>query len=278
MPKAELRGASIHYEISGRSGGTGDLVVLLNGIAMSIGNWKPVTDALVASGRRVLCHDFRGQMLSQKKAGPYSLRGHAEDLAALMEELGIEKADIVGTSYGGEVALEFALAFPGKTASLAVIDSVSYADPMLVAAVEGWKACALADPLAFYRSIIAWNYSADYIGSNRELLARRETAMASLPRTWFEDFAGLCDAFLAIHLQGRLGTITAPTLVVWAEKDILKGESYSRALAAEIPGARLAMVGGSGHAVAMERPEDLAALLKGFLQESAAGRVASRRS
>ncbi|HUX38195.1 MAG TPA: alpha/beta fold hydrolase [Rectinemataceae bacterium] len=277
MPKALVRGASLHYELSGKAGVGGDSVVLLNGIAMSIGNWRPVTEALVASGRRVLCHDFRGQMLSQKRVGPYSLRGHAEDLAALMDQLGIESADIIGTSYGGEVALEFALAFPAKTASLAVVDSVSFADPMLVAAVEGWKACALADPVAFYRSIIAWNYSAEYIGSNRELLARRETAMASLPRAWFEDFAELCDAFLVIDLKGRLGPIAAPTLVVWAEKDILKGESYSRSLAAEIAGARLSMIGGSGHAVAMERPEALAALLEGFLKEAATGRGPSRR-
>ena len=262
MPKAKVKGASLHYELSGRSG---EVVVLLNGIAMSIGNWRPVVEALVASGRRVLCHDFRGQMLSQAKSGPYSLRGHAEDLAELMRSRGIEKAHIVGTSYGGEIALEFALAHPSMTASLAVVDAVSFADPMLVAAVEGWKACALADPVAFYRSIIAWNYSAEYIGENKEVLARRESSFSQLPRQWFEDFAGLCDAFLAIDLKGRLGAISAPTLVVWAEKDILKGEAYSRSIASEIVASRTCRIPGSGHAVAMERPEALAGALLEFL-------------
>ena len=262
MPKAKVDGISIHYELSGDGS---EVVVLLNGIAMSVGNWSPVVEAIVASGRRVLCHDFRGQMLSERGAGPYSLRAHAEDLASLMRGLGIEIAHIVGTSYGGEVALEFALAHPAMTTSLSVIDSVSYADPMLVAAVEGWKACALADPVAFYRSIIAGNYSAEYIGENKAELAKREKAIASLSRQWFEDFAGLCDAFLAIDLRGRLGPIAAPTLVVWAEKDILKGESYSRAIAAEIEGARLLCIPGSGHAVAMERPTALAETLLDFI-------------
>ena len=262
MPKAIVGGISLHYELSGEGS---EVVALLNGIAMSVGNWRPIVEALVASGRRVLCHDFRGQMLSERGSGPYSLRGHAEDLAGLLRELGIEKAHIVGTSYGGEVALEFALAHPEMTESLSVVDSVSFADPLLVAAVEGWRACALADPVAFYRSIIAWNYSAEYIGANKESLAKRETSIASLPRQWFEDFAGLCDAFLAIDLRGRLGPIVAPTLIVWAEKDILKGESYSRSMAAEIKGARSVCIPGSGHAIAMERPEALARALLDFI-------------
>ena len=205
-------------------------------------------------------------MLSARGSAPLSLRAHADDLAVLMHNLGIEKAHIVGTSYGGEVALEFALAYPEATSSLAVVDSVSFADPMLIAAVEGWKACALADPVAFYRSIIAWNYSADYIGANKELLAKRESAFASLPRTWFEDFAALCDAFLAIDLKGRLGAIATPTLVAWADKDILKGESYSRSIASEIRGSKTCCIPGSGHAVAMERPEALAEALLDFFE------------
>ncbi len=263
MPKAMVGGTSLHYELSGEGG---DVVVLLNGIAMSVGNWRPIVEVLVSGGRRVLCHDFRGQMLSERGCGPYSLRGHADDLAGLMGDLGIGKAHIVGTSYGGEVALEFALAHPEAISSLAVVDSVSFADPMLIAAVEGWKACALADPIAFYRSIIAWNYSAEYIGANKDLLARRESAFASLPRKWFEDFAALCDAFLAIDLKGRLGAIAVPTLVVWAEQDILKGEPYSRSIASEIRGSKTCCIPGSGHAVAMERPEALARELLNFLQ------------
>lgn len=265
MPKARVGGAELHYEL--REGRAGPPVALLNGIAMSIGNWRPVVELLAAAGRPVLCHDFRGQMLSARGAGPYSLRSHAEDLAALLDLLGLERIHLVGTSYGGEVALEFALAFPGRAASLAVFDSVSFADPFLVAAVEGWKACALADPVAFYRSIIAWNYSNEYIGSHREELAKRESAIASLPRAWFEDFAELCDSFLAIDLKGKVGAIGVPTLVSWAELDILKGERYSRDLAAEIPGARLIEIPGSGHAVAMERPEAVARALLDFLDD-----------
>jgi 3-oxoadipate enol-lactonase len=261
MASIDLGGASLRYELSGRGEET---VILLNGIAMSIGNWRPVVDGL-SPDYRVLCHDFRGQMLSSAKSGPYSLRGHAEDLAALMRSLGIDVAHIVGTSYGSEVALEFALTHPEMTRSLVPIAAVSYADAMLRAAVEGWKAAALADPVVFWRSILAWNYSAEFIEARTEDLAKREKAVASLPRAWFEDFAALCDAFLAIDLRGRLASIRVPTLVIHAEKDILKGGHYARSIAEEIPGSEIAMVPGSGHAAVMERPETVLALLRDFL-------------
>lgn len=263
MPKIEARGATLHYELWGEEG---EVIALLNGIAMSVGNWRPVADLLTAAGYRVLCHDFRGQMLSQRGSGPYSLRGHAEDFASLLGKLGLDRAHVMGTSYGGEVGLEFALAFPGRAASLAIFDSVAATDPLLTAAVEGWKACALADPRAFYRSIIAWNYSSEYIGAHRDELLKREDAIASLPRVWFEDFAALCDAFLAIDLEPRIGAIAVPTLVAWAEADILKGERYSRAVAERIPGALARSIPGSGHAVAMERPEAVARTMLDFLE------------
>jgi 3-oxoadipate enol-lactonase len=265
MPKIDIGGTRLHYEIRGAGG---EVVALLNGIAMSVANWKPIAEAL-SPDHRVLCHDFRGQMLSDRPGGPYSLRGHADDLAALMEALDIADAHLVGTSYGGEVAMEFALAYPERTRSLVLVDSVSYADPLLRSAVEGWKAAALADPIAFYRGIIPWNYSAEFIGKNLETLRSREAVIAALPRDWFEAFAALCDAFLAIDLRGRLAAIPVPTLVIYGGKDILKGEAYSTSIASEIPGALLRRIPGSGHAVVIEDPEALLSELEFFLSRVA---------
>jgi 3-oxoadipate enol-lactonase len=70
-------GSRIRYELEGPEGG--ELVALLNGIAMSIPYWRPVVSALASAGYRVLCHDLRGQLLSERGAGEYSLEGHARD-------------------------------------------------------------------------------------------------------------------------------------------------------------------------------------------------------
>jgi pimeloyl-ACP methyl ester carboxylesterase len=136
-----------------------------------------------------------------------------------------------------------------------VIDGVSELDPVLRAAAQSWKAAALCDPVVFYRTIIPWNYSSAFIAENAGMLARREAAVASLPRGYFEDFAALCDSFLAIDITPRLADITCPTLVLVAEKDILKHERFARIIAEGIRGAGLAVIPGAGHAVVIEKPD-----------------------
>lgn len=260
MERIEVGGCGLAYELSGGGSRT---VALLNGIAMSISHWKPVTERLAAAGWRVLAHDMRGQLLSDKPGG-YSLEGHARDLAALIDRLGIPRLHVLGTSYGAEVGLAFARDFPDRVESLVLVDGVSETDALLSAAVDSWSRAARTDPGLFYRTIIPWNYSAGYIAANREALDRREAFIRSLPPEYFEAFAGLCEAFLKIDLTKDLGRIRCPTLVIAAEKDILKHEGFARILAEGIPGARLAVIPGAGHAVAVERPDAVADAALGF--------------
>ncbi len=262
MPRASIDGVGIEYQVSGTGPET---VVLLNGIAMSISHWKPVSDHLVAAGYRVLAHDLRGQLLSDRPDGPYSLELHARDLSGLLARLGFGAAHVVGTSYGAEVALTFARDYPEATLSVVSIDGVTEYDAVLGAAVESWKAAALSDPRVFYRTILPWNYSAGYLVANREALARREDAIASLPRSWFEAFALLCDSFLAIDLTKDLGRIACPCLAMVAGGDILKGPSYARIIERGVPGAKYHEIPGAGHAVVVERPDAVADSLLGFL-------------
>jgi len=260
------RGAGLAYELTGGGGDGASPVVLLNGVAMSVGNWRPIAAAL-SPRRACLLHDFRGQLLSDKPTGPLSLEDHVEDLAALVEGLGLGAVHLVGTSYGSEVAMLLAAARPDLARSLVVIDGASEADALLRAAIESWKAAALADPRLFYKTILPWNYSAAYIAANGEALARREDAVASLPREWFESFVRLCDAFLAINATPLLGRITCPTLVLVGGLDILKHQGCARVIADGIPGARLRVIEGAGHAVVIEKPEAILAELAPFLDE-----------
>jgi 3-oxoadipate enol-lactonase len=264
MERLEVNGVELAYELTG---GEGEAVVLLNGIAMSIVHWKPFVEAL-APARKVLAHDFRGQLQSSRPAGPYSLELHAADLAGLMDALGLARAHIVGTSYGSEVGLVFARAYPERASSLTVIDGASEADPVLRAAVESWKAAALVDPVAFYRALVPWTYSARYIASHVEMLASREKAVAGLPRGYFEAFAALCDAFLAIDETRRLGGIRCPTLVLVGERDILKHRGYSEIIARGIRGARLEVLPGLGHAAVIEDPAAVLSRITSFLDEA----------
>lgn len=261
MPDFAANGARLRYEIFGNEGPT---VVFLNGIAMSIGHWKPVMEIL--SGKyRFLCHDMRGQTLSEKPKGGYSLEAHADDLAALMAELSVSRAHIVGTSYGAEVAMAFAIAHPEKCETLTLIDGVSELDPLLRATVESWMAAALCDPRVFYKTILPWNYSSDYIAANGATLAAREESVAALPREWFEGFASLCRAFLKIDLTPRLNRITCRTLVLVGGRDILKHGGFASIIAANIKGSRLKVLKGAGHAVVIEQSAAVAREIDTFI-------------
>ncbi|OHD20647.1 MAG: hypothetical protein A2Y38_19175 [Spirochaetes bacterium GWB1_59_5] len=264
MARATIDGTGIEYALEGAGPET---VALLNGIAMTIAHWKPVAARLVAAGYRVLTHDMRGQLLSDRPDEAYTLETHARDLAALFGQLGIDKAHIVGTSYGAEVALTFARDFSAAALSVVSIDGVTEYDAVLGAAVESWKAAALCDPRVFYKVILPWNYSAAYIAAHAELLAKREDAVASLPRGYFEAFGRLCDAFLAIDLTKDLKNILCPCLALVADQDILKHRLYSSIIADGVAGARYEEILAAGHAVVIERPDALADSLLRFLAE-----------
>jgi 3-oxoadipate enol-lactonase len=255
MAETMVNGVRIAYELSGELdvGTPKAPIILLNGVAMSISHWKQMIAALPA-GTRCLCHDFRGQTLSGKPAGPYSLAMHAGDLAALMDALHMEKGHIVGTSYGSEVAMEFALLYPERCASLMLIDGVSELDPVLEAAVSSWMESAQKDARLFYKTMLPWTYSPNYIAAHRDMLAAREEGVAALPAEWFSAFVELCKAFLKIDLTPRLKYIQCPTTVVVGEKDILKHRGFSEIIARNIPGAVMHVIPDAGHAVVIEQP------------------------
>ncbi len=264
MEKAQVNGTELAYELSGEGKET---VAFLNGIGMSIGNWRPLVPAL-GGGRRVLMHDLRGQLLSERPAGPYSLELHAHDLAGLLDRLGIAKAHIVGTSYGSEVGLVFARLYPQRCSTLVVIDGVSEIRPLLRAAVISWRTAALADPAAFFRALVPWTYSESYIAANEAAFDARERAVAGLPRDYFVAFAALCDSFLAIDETRRLREIACPSLVLVGDQDILKHPGYSRIIADGIPGAVLRVLPGLGHGAVIEDPASVCRAVLDFWSQA----------
>lgn len=261
MPNAEIQGVSLYYEFSGQGEET---IAFLNGIAMSVSHWASYVQAFHGH-YRCLCHDMRGQTLSEKPEGDYSLELHAHDLAHLMDSLGITRVHLVGTSYGAEVAMTFALLYPEKCQSLTLIDGVSETDPLLEAIVNSWMMAAERDGQLFYRTILPWNYSSGYISANRELLAKREAGVANLPQAWFDGFIRLCQAFLKINLTESLQNIHCPTLVMVGEKDILKPYKFSKIIEQRIKGARLIIMPHAGHAAVLEEPDLVQKHLRNFL-------------
>lgn len=260
MQSIDLGGVQFSYELMGEGDET---VAFLNGVAMSINHWKPIAGPL-AGDYRCLLHDFRGQLMSGKPAGPYSLEQHADDVARLFDALGTEEAHLLGTSYGAEIGMIMGFRHPDRVKSLILIDGVSETDERLRAAVRSWKSAALTDPLVYYESLLPWNYSPGYLEAHAEELAQRAAAVAGLPEEYFRGFGHLCDAFLEIDITAHLPEIPCPTLVVVADDDILKPRRFSEIIREGIPSAHLEVIAGAGHAVVIEQPEEIVRLAREF--------------
>ena len=101
------------------------VVVFFNGVMASTNSWYLLTPIFIKMGYRVILHDFKGQLKSDKPEGPYTFEEHANEAKELFDYLNVKEVNIVGTSYGGEMAIKFALLFPEFTKSITVIDSVS---------------------------------------------------------------------------------------------------------------------------------------------------------
>lgn len=261
MPEELINGVKLHYEMHGRE--NAPVLALLNGVLMNTSSWALQTSVL-ARHYRVLLHDCRNQGASDHPPGSCSMALHAQDLAALMRALGIERAHIAGISYGGELAQRFTLDFPEMVRSLFISSAVSEIRPLLAARIRGWMETARQhDGELLYRCSVADNFSEAWLASHPEWEA------ASIPRYQQLDFDAvlrLCEAFLGVDWTVDLHRIATPAMVVVGELDAIKPlDPYSRTLAREIPGAHLLILGGAGHACCLETPEAWNAALLGWL-------------
>jgi 3-oxoadipate enol-lactonase len=260
MPEILANNLRLYYELHGPE--DGEVLVLSNGIMMSTASWAFQTRVL-ARHMRVLLYDCRGMWRSEHPAGPYSMEQHADDLAALLEGLGIAQAHIGGISYGSEISMVFALRYPEKTKSLIVIDGVSEIKPMLAAQTFPWQLAAeRGDPEMLYWTSVHLNFSADYVAKTRHSAEEMIKRYGALDMA---SFVELMKSFYALDNTSELPKISCPTLVVVGEDDLIKGKEYARIIANQIPGAEYVVIPGSGHALCLDKPDPLNTLLIGFV-------------
>jgi len=263
VPKVKANGIQLYYELhDAEVGNTRDLLVLSNGVLMSTASWAFQAPVL-SQHTRLLLYDCRGMWQSDHPPGPYSMELHADDLAALLDALGIERAHIGGTSYGAEVGMVFALKYPERAQSLIVTSAVSHLDPILKGIADTWIEAARArDPELLFKVVYPMTFSEEWIAANQETLALARERYKSL------DFEALLELFLSFYrldVTADLHKITAPTMVIAGEADALKPRKYSEIIAREIPNAEFAVIPHAGHAAMWEQAGVFNSLILGFL-------------
>ncbi len=266
MSEVMINGINIYYEEKGDPG-SDTALFFLNGVMASTGSWDLMLPVFEKAGFRIILHDFRAQLKSGKPEQTPKFDEHVEDLRGLMNHLGISRASFIGTSYGGEVFMYFAVKYPQMCSSGVIIDSVSELSPLLEAAVGSWLTAAeLGNGEAFYNIMLPWLYSSSYLKNNHDFLMQRGCQMNSLPSEYFSGQADLYRTFLTVDITSKLHGITAPVLVLCGKEDILKPPYFSEIIADSIPSGELILIPDCGHVAIFEKAHELNELIMGFYE------------
>jgi len=248
---------------------SGDPMLLLNGVAMSAASWEPVAVPLEECYRVIRC-DFRGQLLTPAPP-PTDLTGHSDDVIALLDHLGLERVHLVGTSFGGVIGALVAAWNPGRVRSLITIASADGFDEGMAEEVARWREACRRSLEGPDRGVLSdvlepAAYSPGYLADHREEREERRRQIAGLPDVFFEGLLELLDTAHSFRMREELARISCPTLVIAAELDGFVPLARARGFAEAIDGASFRVVRGAGHAVVVERPEEVARYCLEFLE------------
>lgn len=259
----------IYYEIINENSSKG-VLVFLNGVMASTNSWANQYEVLKQKGYKIILHDFLGQLRSDKFKGLYTFEKHANDVYNLLNYLGIKKAHLIGTSYGGEVALKYGILYPSNVKSISVIDSVTELDDNLINSVNNWiKLAETFNGELFFNGMMPSIYGKTYIKNNKEMLNRRSIAMNSIPNEYFEGQIGLYNTFIDdVFMTDELNKITSPCLIICGEEDTLKPVKFSKIINENIKTSKLVIIPDCGHVTIFEKPMELNKELVKFIGEN----------
>src|SRR5204863_5134084 len=117
--KVVANGIQFHCQTKG----TGSDVILVHGVTSSLAMWYTKVFPVLSTQFRVTAYDLRGHGMSGMTPTGYTSFDMAQDLVALMDAIGIQKAKFIGHSYGGAIALHFALLYPDRVDGVVLLDS-----------------------------------------------------------------------------------------------------------------------------------------------------------
>jgi 2-hydroxy-6-oxonona-2,4-dienedioate hydrolase len=252
-------GAKIYY----LDRGTGPTVVLIHGLGDEADIWDQSIGPL-SKNHRVVALDLIGFGHSDKPLLDYRPDTFVDFLVGFLDALHIDRASFVGNSLGGMVAAELAIRNPTRADRLVLVDAAGYSS--LADSLNGRMATALRlSTRDDYRVLTPFTfYSKKFYPSEADLDAaiaeRVKRGDGYTIRTTIESLMRRDGA-----LDGRLGAITSPTLIVWGRGDRLIPLSFGERFKRDIKGSRLQVIEKCGHIPQVECPADLNAALLQFL-------------
>lgn len=282
----DLREISIHGKrMKYRIAGKGPVLLLIHGMAGSAATWKHVMPAL-SKHFTVLAPDLLGHGASDKEKGDYSLGAMASALRDLLVALGYKRATVIGQSYGGGIAMQFAYQYPERCERLVLVDSGglgSEVNPLLrMLTLPGSEAVLLVACAPLVRHVV------ETVG--RTALRKKIQNAPVIPELW-RSYSSLGNvearrAFLrtlravidprgqAVSAKDKLHLASEiPTLIIWGAEDRVIPVEHAYAAHAAIPGSWLEIIEGAGHYSHCEAPERFVDVLTEFIESTRPARI-----
>jgi pimeloyl-ACP methyl ester carboxylesterase len=252
--------------------GSGPAVVFLHGYTDSWRSFEPVLERMPGDVRS-LALTQRGHGDSDRPPSGYRIEDFAADVASFLDAAGIPDATVVGHSMGSLVAQEVAHRRPERVSSLVLVASATSLDnPVVRELAAGIR--ALRDPVP--RDFVhAFQSSTVHRPIPGDLLDRAVSESLKVPaRVWREALEGQLEYRTGDRLAGR----TAPTRIVWGDRDEIFPRAEQDRLRGAIPGSDVLVYEETGHAVHWEQPQRFVDDLLAFLSSPAAARRGTRDS
>lgn len=237
----------VHHVVTGPE--DAPVVVLSNSLGSTHRMWDAQADAL-AEHFRVVRYDTRGHGGSPVPDGPYSIDDLADDVVALLDALGVERAHFVGLSLGGMTGMRLAARNPERVDRLVVLCTGAHLTPS-----SAWsdRAATVREngTSAVAEAVVQRWFTPAHLEANPAVRKGSEQMVADTPA---EGYAGCCEVIAAMDLRPDLGSITAPTLAIAGEDDPATPPPNLAEIAEGVQDGRLLVVPQSAHLANAEQP------------------------
>ena len=276
MPFASVNGVQLYYEVNG----SGPTVIQIGGAVNGHEGYALVTPKM-SEHFTVIDFDHRGYGQSDRPEQKYTMDTWVDDMAGLLDALGVERCHVHGGSMGGFIACLFATKYPERVDRLVFNGAVAKCDWLAQTNFHLWKTIATnfgLDSEELALMLLTHAFSRAYLD---EMVSSGNLHSLS----WMQDsirrntnlavFSDACDAMAETDVTGLLGNVTAPTLVLQGDEDWLTpldcgpGGAGARVIHEGIAGSELYILEGCGHGILFERADEAVARTIQFLQATA---------
>lgn len=258
-------GTALQYATYGFDDDSRETVVLLNGVTQTAQRWQPLATPL-SEQFRVLTYNARGQGRSEVGDKAFTLDLHADDLAHLLDELGVDAANLVGFSHGARVSLGFAKRHPDRAKKLVLCGASADSTALTRTTYRSWfEVLRRADLEAMVWSAVPSVVGERYLRGNEPFLDH--FVRIAVDENCDEGIRGMLEGILHTYrpLEQVVEGISTPTLFVSGSHDRLASPAGARRLACAA-GGKYVEVKECGHYVPMEDPQKFYDLVTDFLR------------